>query len=478
MPFPFTLPTTSSVLLSDFFTSSTHPSLPFTATTKRSVLKDALKKYKRLSPQSRASNLTAVQDALTNYIPYLLAINTASAYRDIRNERVDVEVVAPLTVEWRATLSATLPGKEPTRPKVTGLHHEIAFTLSTLAYVHSLLARTQLNLLHGSNALSPEQRTSAIGTAMKHLLEAHSIHTYLLSLPSTSTAKDGPVDIHASTISALASLAIAESTLIVVSKDDPYLVAVAEYRSESNKDWMFKAPTIPKVRAHLFARICLAAAGHASQSSGLLARSDAGRIDEDLVKYTNDLRRTARGKAARFLAVDAELSGKTGEGLAWLSGAKKELGMSVELEDGKRKGLRGLKQSWNERREDKKAARGGEWGLDAGRFEEMRVVEMLEMKWDKENSTINVQTVPSFEPLLASMPSGREYHSPQPYQPPVLDSGTLAQMHAPPDPNQKAFRGDEEDSGDESMYGRGEPVGAFPGTEQEYGRSATSSSYY
>lgn len=479
MPFPFTLPTTSSVLLSDFFDSVTHPSLPLTATTRRSVLKDALKKHKRLSPQQRDSNLPTVQDAANSYLPYLLALNTGSGYRDVGPEKLDVEVKKPLEVEWRSTLSVALPGREPPRPKLVGLHHEIAFTLSTLAYTHSLLARSQLRILHGTAVLSAEQRASTIAGAMKHLLEAHSIHNYLVSLPSISAARDAPIDIQPSTVSALASLALAEASIIVVAKDDPYTAAVADDRNDSNKDWMFKAPTIPKVRAHLFARICLAAAEHATNANGLLARSGTGRIDEDLIKYANDLRRTARGKAARFLAIDAELSGKTGEGLAWLKGAKKELGLAVELDEGKRKGFKGLKQSWQERREDRKVEKGGEWGMDGGRYEEARVVEMLEAKWDKENSTINIQLVPSFEPLLASMPSGREYHSPQSYNPPTLSPEVFASIRAPPEPEEPVFRGEEEDSGGEDDYvGRSDPVGAFPGTAEEYGRNTPSNSYY
>lgn len=479
MPFPFPLPTTSSVLLSDFLASPSHPSLPLEATTRRSVLKDALKKYKRLPPQSRGSGLSAVQDALTNYLPYLLALSTGSGCLDVGSESVDVEVLTPLAVEWRTTLSATIPGREAPRQKLTGLHHEIAFVFSTLAYTYSLLARQQLSVLHGSASLSNEQRTTAISAAMKHLLDAYNVHTYLLSTPSVSAAKDAPADIQPSTISALASLALAEAWLVVVSKDDPYAAAVAEDRNESNKDWMFKAPSIPKVRAHLYARLCLAAAEHASTASGLLSRSGNAKIDDDLTKYVDDLRRTARGKAARFLAIDTELSGKTGEGLAWLKGAKKELGLAVELEDGKRKGFRGLKQSWQEKREDRRAEKGGEWGLDAGRLEEARVVEMLEAKWDKENSTINVQVVPPFEPLLASMPSGRDYPKPEPYKPPILDQGTLGRLRAPIQPSQQVFRGEEEDSGDEAGYGRGgQPVGAFPGSEAEYGRSGTSNSYY
>lgn len=482
MPFPFTLPTTSSANLSDFYSSSTHPSLPLLATTKRSVLKDALKKHKRTPARDQPSHLQAVQDAINAYLPYLLALNTASGYREIGNEEVDVEIVKPLEVEWRTTISATLPGREPPRSKVTGLHHELAFTLSSLAYTCSLLARSQLRILYGSHILTPEQRTNAIGTAMKHLLQAHSIHSFLLSLPSTAAARDAPTDIQASTITALAALAMAEATLIVVAKDDPYAAAVADDRNENNTDWMYKSPSIPKVRARLYAGIALAAAEHANQAHGLLARGTSGKIDDDLVSYANDLQRTAKGKAIRFLAVNAELSGNTGEALAWLNGAKRELGMASAQSDegGKRKGIRGLKQSWQERREDKRVEKGGEWGLDGGRLEECRVVEMLDAKWDRENSAVNVQLVPDFEPLLAQMPSGREYHTPEPWSPPTLDAATLMQMRAPPEPEDRAFKGDEDDSGDEDGYGgvTGEPVGAFPGSAADYGRSKTSNSYY
>lgn len=65
---------------------------------------------------------------------------------------------------------------------------------------------------------------------------------------------------------------------------------------------------------------------------------------------------------------------------------------------------------------------------------------------------------------MAAMPSGREYHTPKPFSPPSLDASLLARLRAPIDPHQNAFRGDEEDSGDEAVSR--EPVavpGAFPG---------------
>ena len=472
MPFPFTLPTTSSVRLSDCFTSPTHPALPLTAANKRLILRNALKRHKRLEPSARSAHLHSVHEALVGYLPYLGALNTASAYRDIGSELVQLDFQRPLTVEWRTTLSATLPGKEAPRPKLTGLHHEIAFTLSTLAYVQTLRARAQLALLHGTQAVSPDQRTNAIATAMNRLLDAHSIHSHLLSLPTVSTATThGPPDTHPSTVSALASLALAEATLVVVAKDDPYAAAVADARNAAHTDWMFRAPSLPKVRAHLFARICLAAADHAATARGLLV---AAHLDDALPRYAADLHRTARAKAARFLAVDAELAGQTGTALAWVRGAQHELGVSAAAPA--RKGLRGLKHRLQEAREDRLTSRGDgeDWGLDAGRLEEARVLESLETKWERENCTVNVQVVPPFEPLLAAMPSGREYHVARAWSVPVLDSAALVRMRVGGASGDEGMvREEEDDSGHDDQYGRaaGEPVGAFPGTGRDYGAS-------
>ena len=65
---------------------------------------------------------------------------------------------------------------------------------------------------------------------------------------------------------------------------------------------------------------------------------------------------------------------------------------------------------------------------------------------------------------MAAMPSGREYHTPKPFSPPFLDASLLARLRAPIDPQQNAFRGDEEDSGDEAVSREPAVVpGAFPG---------------
>ncbi|KAH7399382.1 pH-response regulator protein-like protein palC [Pyrenochaeta sp. MPI-SDFR-AT-0127] len=461
MPFPFVLPTTSSISFTEYFSSNTHPSLPNCATTARGVVRDVLKRHKRIPPSSQASNLSIVTSALNDYIPYLFALDAGLSGTICAGEEVDLVLIKELEVEWRSTLGSSIPGREPARVKLKSLESELCFTLSTLAYVYSLQARAQLHTLYNAVTPSPEQRATAISAAMKQFLDANAIHTYLVNRAGQWNSQPTAVDISASVLGALAELTMAEATLIMVLKDDPYPAVVVEDRNKQNKDWMFKGVDIPKVRAHLFARLCLASSEHAAKAQAMLGRPS--KINDDLLRYVDDLRRTAKGKACRFLACDAESGGKTGEGIAWLRGAKKELGFASlgAEEEKKSSGFSKLKKEWQEKREDRKIEKGVDWGTDAGKFEEGRIVDMLLKKWEKMNDTVGVQLIPPSEPLLASMPSGRDPHTPKMFIIPALDEDSLVRMRAPPDPSE-AFKGEEDDSADEDE--RSPPAGAFPGT--------------
>lgn len=481
MPFSFKLPTTSSSSLGEFLTSPSHPSLPFLATTHRSVVRDALKKHKRLPDSSAAADLPVVIEVLNAYLPYLLIINAALSNR---HPSVLVTEMQPVSVEWRPTLTRSPPGRsEAERAVLIGrVSADLAFVLQTLGYVHSLQARTHLFTLYQlSPPPSQDQRAAAITAAMKSLLEANSIHNFAISLDIPTTPQT-PADIFPATTAALASLALAEATLITVLKDDPYTAAVIEARNATSKDWMISPPSIPKVRAHLFARLCRASADHATKAHALLAQG-GGKLDDSLLKYVDDLSRTARAKAARWLGIDAECTGKTGEAIAWMRGGRHCLGFlaaSTDDDSAKRKGFKGLKQSWQERKEDKRVLAGDatSWGLDAGKLEEARVLEWLEGKWTRENDTINTQLVPPFEPLLAAMPSGREYHVPKTYTPPTIDAAELDRMRVSIDSSyQTPFRGDEADSGDDDVSQPQLP-GAFPGTAGPAGQFRTDSPAY
>lgn len=387
MPFAFTLPTTSALSFPSFANSTTHPSLPLAASTHRGVLRSVLKRHKRLPPASRASNLNTVLAAVDDYLPYLLTLEAALCGRTVNGEVIDLALKKEIDVEWRTTLTATIPGRGPFRVKGKGLDFELCFVLHTLACVYTLRARAQLWTLYGAITPTAEQRTAIVTTATKQLLQANSIHNYLASRSAEIDASSAVLETLAQTQGGLAALALAEATLLAVLKDDPYPAVVAQDRNQNDKNWMVKPPDVPKVRAHLFARLCLAAAEHAGKAEAMLSAS--GRIDEALIEYVINLKRTSKAKACRFFGIDADLGNETGQGIAWLTGGKKQLGFAgANREGSKIQGLAKFKKDWTERREDKKIEKGGEWGSDAGRLEELRVIEMLEQKWNKMNDTV------------------------------------------------------------------------------------------
>lgn len=395
MPFPFTLPTTSSFSFSSTYASPSHPSLPLTASTHRGVVRDALKKHKRLPPASQSSNVPTIVNSLTDYLPYLLAIDAGLRDEAVADLRVSPTSTAPPSVEWRPTLSDTaVRNVEAPRAKINDLEHEIAFVLVTLANCHVLLARSALHPLQVTSAAvtNPQERTAAINAAMRSLLEAAAVYEHAATRADAIQRAPPCADVAPSTVRGLAALALAEATLLAVLKDDPYPAVVAQERNKLDKEWMYKAPNIPKVRAHLFARLCLAAGEHAARAASLLRASPAGKIDAELLRYVEDLRRTSRAKACRFFGIDSELGGQMGVAIAWLNGGLKELGIEVpaSYEAGRKKsfGLSRLKKEWSEKREDRRVEKEAAWGIDAGRAEEGRVLEMLSDKWNRDNDMV------------------------------------------------------------------------------------------
>ena len=494
MPYLFALPTTSHLTFQTHLTSLTHPSLPATVSTARNSLRAALKTHKRLPSASQSANLPHILTILSEYTPYLLALDAGLGGKPVSGEDIDITLLKEVEVEWRPTLLLSpLPGREPPRVKGKGLDYEIYNTLHTLSAVHALLARSSLLRLYmpsspTNTTLTPEARTSSIQNATKHLLTAHSIHTHLLHV--THTGPDGPpsfpkeaVDIHSSTQSCLAELSLAEATLLFVLKDDAYPALLQQSRDRNDREWMVKAPDIPRVRAHLFARLSLGAAEHAGRAAAAgragVAEGGGNRgLVKDLVGYCEDLRRVSRAKACRFLGVDAEASGKTGEGIAWLRAGMTELGMDIQKDGGEKMSFGKLKSSWVGKREDRKMEKGktAEWGADAGKTEEGRVLEWLERKWTKQNDTMNVQIVPDHAALVASMmPSGREAFGSNlsTWTPKLLGEDALARMRAPIDIDEslreEQSSGDEVDSdaGEDRKAGRA-PAGTFPGMRGEF----------
>lgn len=468
MPYPFVLPTTSAFSYSSSFSCESHPSLPLNASTHRGVVRDTLKTHKRLGPSSQVPNLSSVISSVNNYLPYLFTVDAGLGRKAIHGDEINVILKTAPTIEWRPTLSGNaLPGKEVARVNIQSLEYEVYFVLSTLANAYTLQARAALHPLYVTSGapVGPQQRLAAITSAARLLQDAASIYNYLASRAERLVTNAPCIDIAPTTVSAQCALAHAEATLLAVLKDDPYPAVVAQNRNKNDTEWMYKAPDIPKVRAQLFARLCLAASEHAAKAHSLCqaAGKGSGKLNDGFIRYVDDLRRTSRARACRFFGIDAELGGQTGTAIAWLHAAQQELGLD-QKEAKKAFGLGRLKKEWSEKREDRKVEQGAnDWGSDAGRLEESRIVEMLEAKWTKENDTMLAQIVPPTGPLLAQMPSGRDLYKVMPYQPPSLDSMTLDAMRALPD------RSDDVDndlsSGDEGTLVDSAPAGAFCGSQ-------------
>ncbi|CAK7237482.1 hypothetical protein SBRCBS47491_009991 [Sporothrix bragantina] len=480
MPYPFVLPTTSAFALTAAFACPTHPSLLRTASTYRGIVRDTLKRHKRMPPESQSANLALVVSSLQDYLPYLLAaadglagrhkevrvtpVALQNAGKDAKEAKKDKDTKGEPSVhlEWRPVLvDARLPGKEPPRVRIslTGSHAaaaldtEAAFALAALGHAYTLQARASLQPLYVTTSVVPvggQQRLAAITAATKHLLAAAGVFLFAATFTEASVITTPPTpEVAPSALRSLAALALAEATLLAVLKDDPYPAVVAQDRNENDREWMYKAPDLPKVRAHLFARLCLAASEHAARATGGV--SSTTNISRGFVRYLHDLRHTSRAKACRFFAIDADLGGQTGTALAWVHAALQELGEGGSGGSGgggssasaggsstEKKNLlerfRKDRAEKREKKEDRRIERGTNWGSDAGRLEETRVLAMLDTKWTKQNDTINTQIVPPAAPLLAQMPSGREIHTAQPMDAPQLDASVLEAMRAPPDP--------------------------------------------
>jgi len=472
MPFPFILSTTSHLSFQQHFTSSTHPSLPLAATVQRNLLRLTLKAHKRLPSNDQAGNLTEVLSALTTYLTHLGTIDLAISGRSINDEDVDVALVKDVEAEWRPVLSSSgIPGRNADRVRGQGLDYELYFVHQTYAAVQNLLARQALRELHASSVPSTEQRTAALQSATRYIKTAHTIHAFLLSRASSS---DGPpelphaaVDILIPVQSALHRLAQAEFNVLNAFKDDPYPAIVMRARNELDKEWMIKAPDIPRTRAQVLTRLCIGAAEHAAGASATL-KAEGRRISHDLIEYVDDLRRTARARACRFQAIDADSRGETGKGIAWIYAALNELGMDITTKDGssKQSSLSKFKVALQERKEDKRINKGSaRWGSDAGKAEEVRILEYLERKMVKSNDTLHFQKVPEWKALLTTLPSGMNMPpGNETWRPPTLSEDELAQMRAPPEHDTVL----QDSSGDEEENVRGGPAGTFPGTHAEY----------
>ncbi|KAK6519566.1 hypothetical protein TWF281_003391 [Arthrobotrys megalospora] len=469
MTFAFILPTTSPVNFTTSFASSSAPSLPSATTTRRALLRDTLKRFKRLTPAEQYNNLPSLLSSVSEYLPYLYTVDAYITSQDI----------TPLTefeTEWRAVLSRRTVPTELPRIRRKGLDYEICFATATLAYVHTLRARTFLATAIQAPPPTDNNATNTsvhlINQAKDQMLTAASIFLYLQNRSATSERgvagmQPMPADVTTSIYNALWSLCLASATLLAVLKDDPYPSIVALQHDKNSKEWMYKAPTMPtRGRSLLLARLCMYSADMAGKAAaGVAATPSSGA---ELKGYCEDLAKTAKAKACRFLGVDAEGQGKLGEAIGWVLAGKEVLGMVVGGEGDKGKlgrGLDMLKKAREERKMEK-APMEALLGPDAGKMEEAMVLNELERRWRRINDSVNFHKVEPTSSLLAMLPTGRPvFPENQTWTPPKLSSSELLQLQTQaPNGGEIDWTG-VDDSDDDDIDARGEgsmPPGGFP----------------
>ena len=387
MSFPFLLPTTSILNYTLFLRSDTHPSLIVNATTLRSLLRNVLKRHRRLSVKDQAQNLQNVTSALEEYIPYLLTIDSGLSGKTVSDEFVSIILEKEIEVEWRPSIAAS----DSKRTKGRGLDFELSFTLNACAYVDSAQARAALHIFHTLPASASNERKDLIKQATERFIHSASLHQYLAGRNADLQFPPGAVDLQSASQTALSCLALAEATLLSILLHDPYPSIVVQERDTSDKEWMYKAPDIPKVRAALFARLAIRAAEHSEKALALFndVQIRGRSVDGLLLKYISNLQAVSKARGCRFFGIEAEIGGQVGEGIAWLMAGKKLLGYKVnESEGGKVKAIDKMKIGWAQKREDKRIEKGADWGTDAGRLEETRVIDMLLKKWNKTNDLV------------------------------------------------------------------------------------------
>lgn len=464
MPFPYTLPTTSTISYPSYFESPLYPALSLAASSHRGSLRNALKAHKRLPAASQASNIPFIIKQLESYLAHLLTLyDTLTA-----GDAFFKEGAPRLTTSWRTVLSAKrVAAKEPPRVARPGLSYEIFWSISTLGYAYTLLARSQLQGILAPPSSSPASGSAtdaaaaanSLNQATANLFTSASIFQHLLTRPLPPHASSWPPDLSPQVLSALSSISLSAATLSAVTKQDPYptylSIIATEKKQQKSKEWLYNPPAPPAgVRALLIARLCVAASDHAAKALGLLStaeKTDAGEIGEELLRYTDSLQRVSRAKACRFLGIDAEAAGRVGEGISWIRGAKAILNASSST------------SSVGSFVGDRLRRKDDTWGADAGKVDEEKTLDALEGRWKKLNDSVMFQKCPDLEELMGRIPTGRELHqSIKSWEPPKLGVDELRALRAAGDLGAEVVV-EEEDSEEEATRVGADDGGNYAG---------------
>ena len=408
---------------------------------------------------AQGANIKHIINVTTEYISYLQFLQEALKSGDA----LPIPTTPEIETEWRPTLSSNsrFGITHSERRKGRGLEYEVFWAYSTLACAHTIQARALLMEFFSLTTSSQDSAVSPLlPQATNHVLTSAQIFQYLLTLtPPIATAGDEknsiPVNICEPMLSSLASISLASATLLAVLRTDPYptylaITGIPGSKKSSDihsKEYLYSPPPPPTgVKAMLYSRLCIAASEHAVRAQGVISDLIRARaINEEYVRYLEDLKRVAKARGCRFLGVDAEAQGRLGEGLGWIKLGKEFLGGTTPTssnDDGEVREKKTIASRMEKLRFSKPSspstsspssssstqnpAGGLSPNLDPCTvYSELQTIEGLDAKWSKTNDKLVFEKIPATNSLVSKIPGGREIHNIKAYSPVKLGNESI-----------------------------------------------------
>ncbi|KAG8906663.1 hypothetical protein FRB99_006364 [Tulasnella sp. 403] len=410
-PYVYELPSTGAISFTDICIDATgaYTTQLVDATTARANLRSLLKETRHSDGEKDYLRIIKTAD---DYLPHLYAIIACvnAGELSLRNNPV---------FSWRSTLSSRTFSSSP-RLDVPSLYADLVFTLLTLAFTYSNLASATL-LAIGQYELDRyitddgrKAKDEKLNFAINLLARSSGVYEHITDklLPewerATGGAKERPPELKRDIVSALARLALADSSQLAIRK----LMTRSAYDST-----LTPGPPLPKTHppTSLLAKLYVNASSLYTTASSLINTSSASSSSNDhseiipaLRRYLSDERDFTTAMAYKWFGVDAgEAPGRCGHSITYLKLSKAQL---EALKESKLKVPVGINSKANKEQKASKKDR---------LHDELETVKVFLKYYQKMNDSVHFLPIPSESEIKSSVPDGRSAVHPKPFQPPA-----------------------------------------------------------
>lgn len=371
--YPFPLPTTGSIIFSQFINTVEHRQLVLNADEKRARLRDSLKRAKR----AENPDILGVINAIQEYLPYLFTLMDGietQAFEVINNQ-------VPL-FSWRLPMKAATSSKhirvvEPPRVEVASFEYERGMTV--LTYALAIIA-------FGEKTLKQSESTEKWKLMSNKLMQAESVLRYLAeqNVGLANNIANIP-DLHPSTISGLITMVSGSLHLNII------------YKSQAQGS----------ASSSLLSRVSLYAAEKFGTASQLFSGSNHGGNGSNsnkklltnllpnngLSQWLKAARNFSIAYAEKYMADTSQQKGEVGLAIAYLQNAKEALNAVEDISKVYLQPMAGKLKSY---------------------------IDESQTLFKAENDRIAFQPIPNSSEVEQNWPSGREVVPNQPtWVPPV-----------------------------------------------------------